>query len=296
MIVCTLNIYTQSYKYGEWRSVPCFEGIQFRTKMAGYNYSAKKYKWILQFKNLYPQFVSFGFAMKENAQSLKEYTVINGVSGRQTLKPDETNVLETIALLPTFQSISVVIGYVRFEVNDIYTAGIYATCTQADIKGNIDFLCHYNPKFGCKNYKEPSQITNSTKPKTSGRYLNRFSNEPLLTKEQCQSLASNEFIENKISFNPEKRNYAVTQGEFIKEKCKNLTPKIIPYITKSIVELKMELGDKYTKFPLNPPPISHFSDYIAQSEAIKETKIKRNKSDTNKTKSENKQKQIKLTH
>lgn len=53
------NIKTSQSSWGNWKQTDCLLGLDFRVKRAEYNSYAKKYKWIIEFRNRYKQNIHF---------------------------------------------------------------------------------------------------------------------------------------------------------------------------------------------------------------------------------------------
>lgn len=60
--------------WGPWQTSSCYKGLDFSLKRDSYNDYAKKYKWLIKFRNRYNENVAFSFVLKENSVSSADGT------------------------------------------------------------------------------------------------------------------------------------------------------------------------------------------------------------------------------
>ncbi len=58
MILVSTDMHAQG-DWGDWQQTDCLNGLEFRVKRLEYNQYAKKYKWAIQFRNLYNENIHF---------------------------------------------------------------------------------------------------------------------------------------------------------------------------------------------------------------------------------------------
>jgi hypothetical protein len=93
--------------FGPWKTSSCYRGIDYCVKRDSYNEYAKKYKWIIKFRNRYTKQISFNcFAVPSNV------TTGNGVNG---LRIDSDKEGEDWFLVADANAIRVIIDNVRLD-------------------------------------------------------------------------------------------------------------------------------------------------------------------------------------
>lgn len=110
------NIICFGQTYGTWKTITCYQGLDFCVKKESYNEYAKKYMWWVKFRNRYQEDISFSFVSKERSYETAKTT------DRITLAPGQEK--ESWFLVAEDTEVRVFVDNVRFGVD----AGPYASC------------------------------------------------------------------------------------------------------------------------------------------------------------------------
>lgn len=105
--------------WSPWQTSSCYEGLDFSVKRDAYNEYAKKYKWLIKFRNTYDEDISFSFVLKERT--------VNSANGthRANVKANSEG-SGTWFLLEDANSVNAFMDKLRFGSDDWGTA--YAPC------------------------------------------------------------------------------------------------------------------------------------------------------------------------
>ena len=58
-------------QFGPWKESSCYKGLEYCTRIDGYNQYAKKDKWIVKFRNKYEKEIHFNYILKDSAADKK---------------------------------------------------------------------------------------------------------------------------------------------------------------------------------------------------------------------------------
>jgi hypothetical protein len=57
--------------FGPWKESTCYKGLEYCTRIDGYNQYAKKDKWIIKFRNKYEKEIHFNYVLKDTVADKK---------------------------------------------------------------------------------------------------------------------------------------------------------------------------------------------------------------------------------
>ena len=211
-------IQAQEYKWGEWTPLPCFNGLESRTRKVPNSEYKGKEEWRTQFRNRYKKSIVFSWRADSTDRKLDDESKRLGPQNRQELKPGEQDSGAMWILVTPTDKLWMAIGHVRFlEQNEQELWTTYERCDEYKARGKIDYFCQVKPSPGCPNFvnPKPAALVNFDKPanRTGGTQSSAASTEDCLE-------AYEYFSKYRKSDNPIAVKQAIEAAQAFQTRCK----------------------------------------------------------------------------